>query len=203
MVLNLASGCQFLLLVLVLAIFITKCDSSDSSLEAVVIPIPTIQNTFSNFTQSTYDSKHNVSWIITDFSFSVVVPDNQKLQTTRRSAQEFNCDVGASNGGPFNGDGSSSGPLVIGGHHKHTDPNVTEYVGFGTSTDGNWLIGNYFQFSDQSSIWSFVTGFHWLVYDSKSVAQEDTKVTRSARTAIGVNKENNLILLVVDGCENW
>lgn len=52
----------------------------------------------------------------------------------------------------------------------------------------------------------FVTGFDWLVYDGKAVASAFNNTTgaeEAPRTAVGVNQQGKLMLLVADGCELW
>lgn len=155
------------------------------------------------------------------------------------------------NGGPFDRDGWSSGPLVVDGAITRTKSTMeTDLVGMGvvevvtTTTNTNttvstrwkWVMGKYPQVmrkslnrhrrrdnddvnetkttkATTSKLLQFVSGFDWLVYNESSVVIEDrpsnTAVTtepaawRAPRTAIGLDAENNFMMLVVDGCEQW
>lgn len=52
----------------------------------------------------------------------------------------------------------------------------------------------------------YVTGFDWLVYNGIAVADQFNNTTgadKAPRTAIGVDGEGKLMLLVVDGCQRW
>ncbi|OEU06104.1 hypothetical protein FRACYDRAFT_256530 [Fragilariopsis cylindrus CCMP1102] len=90
-----------------------------------------------------------------------------------------------------------------------------------------WVMGTYGQLvstlSSSSSnnsntntkkkIWNFVTGFDWLVYNGKSLVNDNNsninnnnptmagRAYRAPRTVIGLDQDSNVILLVVDGCE--
>ena len=194
---------------------------------AIRIPIPKIRNSFVNFTQVAYNNNNNnnnlASFIVTNYNFSVVAPNikhhHYMLQKTSVTSKQFHCNIVSTNGGPFNSDGTDSGPIVIQGkerqrQHNHQQYN-TKFVGFGTTIDNEWIIGTYNQLTNDTingnnKIWSFVTGFHWLVYNSTSVVNnnnnhnyddDDKSKIKTARTAIGLDQDNNLLLLVVDGCE--
>ncbi len=160
------------------------------------------------------------------------------LQKTSRQAASHHCDIVATNGGPFDKGGRwNSGPTVSEGRLIRTKPcpEKSQFFGFGIAfeeTPGNsrkskksakhrhWIMGQYGQLvrsSSSLSIWDFVTGFGWLVYngrprvtspnsnnDDDDVNQLDpTGATRAPRTAVGLDKDSNLMLLVVDGCQNW
>jgi exopolysaccharide biosynthesis protein len=83
-------------------------------------------------------------------------------------------------------------------------------------------MGRYGQIAEPSSrikLWDFVSGFGWLVYDGKprvttfhgngtaksggNNPSNPTGAIRAPRTAVGLDKDSNLMLLVVDGCEKW
>jgi hypothetical protein len=95
-----------------------------------------------------------------------------------------------------------------------------------------WVMGTYGQLVSSSStstfnkdtmkkkkkkkIWNFVTGFDWLVYNGKSLVNDNNSTInnkinpktvgsayRAPRTVIGLDQDSNLIILVVDGCEHW
>jgi len=60
--------------------------------------------------------------------------------------------------------------------------------------------------STKLQIWDFVTGFDWLVYNGKSLVDDDSTSStsnRALRTVIGLDYNSDLILFVVDGCEYW
>ena len=146
-----------------------------------------------------------------------------KFATTAAQAEANNCNIVATNGGPYNRDGTSSGPLVMRGELQTSDRNnsnntESSFVGFGITakkkTDGQqyWTLGSYSQIIEKivdmklPPLWDFVTGFHWLVYDGTPVANNSANPTgafQAARTVIGLDYDSNLFLLVVDGCEKW
>eukprot|EP00980_Cylindrotheca_fusiformis_P021908 scaffold8747_cov96-Cylindrotheca_fusiformis.AAC.3 len=170
----------------------------------VVIPIPSDRDLFANFTQISYSKRWTAYWLTTSHNVSIAVAtvgDNQKLQTTGLTALQSGCDVAATNGGPFNRDGTNSGPAVIKGQPVNTDTS-TDYVGFGTTVDGKYIFGNYFQLTSES-IWEFVTGFGWLVYDGAVVAGLSEDKKKAPRTMIGLDNDFNLVSVVADGCERW
>jgi hypothetical protein len=94
---------------------------------------------------------------------------------------------------------------VIKGQHYHSDLQI-DYVGFGTTSNDDWIIGNYFK-ENQDVLWDFCTEFGWLVYNSTNdVESEDSnlpqgQVLKSVRAVVGLDRQNITILLVVDGCE--
>jgi exopolysaccharide biosynthesis protein len=59
-------------------------------------------------------------------------------------------------------------------------------------------------FGTTRTIQHFCTGFGWIVHDGMSIANNShnpTGANRAPRTAIGLDYDSNLILMVVDGCE--
>jgi Phosphodiester glycosidase len=71
------------------------------------------------------------------------------------------------------------------------------------------LLGKHHHHHHHSTVSNFVTGFQWLVYEGKSLADNSsshhnpTGADRAPRTAVGLDGESNLLLLSVDGCERW
>ena len=196
------SGSQLFFLFLIgTSISLTVADH----LEAVSIPIPTGRDDpFANLTEIAYNKRHNAFWLTTNHNVTVKVAEvdgKQKLQTVGLTALQFGCKTAATNGGPFNADGSNSGPVVIQGRLMGTNA-PTDFVGFGTSVDGEYLFGNYHDF-DVDRIWEFVTGFGWLVYNSTSVVGPNEDDRQAPRTIIGIDQDDNLISVVIDGCEKW
>lgn len=179
--------------------------ASASDWGPVAIPIPNGRDRFANLTQIPYSRRHSAFYLTTNHNVTVTVATEvdgkQKLQTVGLTAQQFGCKVAATNGGPFNADGSNSGPVVIQGRLMGTNA-PTDFVGFGTSVNGEYLFGNYHDF-DEDQIWEFVTGFGWLVYNGTSVVISNEDEKQAPRTIIGVDKNDNLILVVIDGCERW
>lgn len=173
-----------------------------SDRDPVTIPIPNGRDLFANLSQIPYNKRHNAFWITTNHNVTVAVAEvggKQKLQTVGLTALQFGCKTAATNGGPFNADGSNSGPVVIQGRLMGINA-PTDFVGFGTSVDGEYLFGNYHDFDDDR-IWEFVTGFGWLVYNSTSVVGPNEDDKRAPRTIIGIDQDDNLISVVIDGCE--
>jgi hypothetical protein len=142
----------------------------------------------------------------TNYPGSVVAPtanlqqqqQHHHLQTTSHQARLHGCDIVATNGGPYNADGTSSGPLVMQGTLITTNNTSTDFVGFGTTTSEEWVLGTFddAQSTTTTTLWDFVTGFGWLVYDHQVVANNSDNPTgayRAARTAIGLDDHGNLL----------
>jgi len=194
---------------------------------------------------ASYDKHHRGYYLVTtNYPWSVVYPNNSHanqtfvdtdvswssngntfspfLQTTSEQSKQYQCNVAATNGGPFDKGGRwNSGPTVVNGSLVRTKSHAekSQFVGFGIGTQntlGNsqepssnryWVMGRYGQLVQSSvvTLWDFVTGFEWLVYDGKACVTHTnpTGAIRAPRTAIGLDKDSNLMLLVVDGCELW
>jgi hypothetical protein len=148
---------------------------------------------------------------ITDDSWSIVLPNRSAfdnsvhhLQPTSKQAKQHHCFL-ATNGGPYNADGTSVGAVIV-------DGNIVEDrfdgVGFGVTTNRTWVIGRV-ESSEQARalrLQHYVTGFDWLVYNGSAVAMERNNTTgadKAPRTAVGIESEGRLMLLVADGCEKW
>jgi hypothetical protein len=193
------SSLSFLLRVLTLS-FISHALAEDY--DPVTIPIPNGRDLFANLSQIPYNKRHSAFWMTTNHNVTVALAKlgdgKQKLQTVGLTALQFGCKTAATNGGPFNADGSNAGPVVIQGRAQSSSP--TDFVGFGTSVDGEYLFGNYHDF-EVDRIWEFVTGFGWLVYNSTSVVGSNEDDKQAPRTIIGVDQNDNLISVVIDGCE--
>lgn len=185
--------------------FILAAERNSDEPKPVVIPIPAGRDLFADLTEISYNKRRKAYWLTTSHNVSIAVATagkSQQLQTTGLTALQFGCDVGATNGGPFNLDGSNSGPAVIKGRKVQTEA-PTDYVGFGTTCDGKYLFGNYYQLASSEQIWEFVTGFGWLVYDGSVVVGPSEDEKKAPRTIIGLDQDSNLISVVVDGCERW
>ena len=201
--------------------------AADDVLDGVILPFPNndTNTNISEVTKITTGFGPNAYLLISNQPFSVVAPtpipssqqsllawhstkrQSRDCQTTLRQARQNHCTVGAANGGPFNRDGTSSGPLVLRSQHfyNQTDP---PWVGFGTTMDGEWVLGRYGQWNSarRRRLWDFVTGFGWLVYNGTVVANNTDNPTgadRAPRTAVGLDWNSNLMILVADGCEKW
>jgi hypothetical protein len=139
---------------------------------------------------------------------------NFPLSTTLSQSKYYHCDILAVNGGPFGKDGFSTGPTVVEKKlvRTHNDSLDSSFVGIGNSLDSKWVMGTYRDImqmngrDSRSLLDYFVTGFGWLVYNSQIVAsnaQNPTGADRAPRTAFGLDRESNMLLAVVDGCELW
>ncbi|GAX12122.1 hypothetical protein FisN_1Hh047 [Fistulifera solaris] len=130
--------------------------------------------------------------------WSVLATD--RLQRTTKLSRQNNC-TWASNAGPYHADGSSVGLVVSQGEIRHESYGG---VGFGLTEDNTqWVIGTPNR-SDVPYLSEFVTGFDWLVRDGAMVNSTDTTgAVLAARTAIGVDDEGRLLLMIIDGCEKW
>jgi hypothetical protein len=186
--------------------------NNNDVLDPVILPIPDSPHhpRFANYSRHPRTGRDRVSVNVvhTNYAWSVVAPSDRSLETTSSQAKEHACDIAATNGGPFHADGSSCGPVVMRGQlleNANSTTTTTDMVGFGTSKRNEWLLGTYQQFAS-SDVYDFVTGFGWLVYDGNVVADDTdnpTGAVRAARTAIGLNDANELLLFVADGCEKW
>lgn len=203
---------SFELYLLVLFRYSTLClcngIGNGEGMDPVIAPFPdsTVQPT-TNVLQFEYlqHPKRMAYVVTTNQVFSVGVPEGVgKLWKTTHQSQRHGCDVAATNGGPFHGDGTSCGPVVIRGQLIQ---NVsTDFVGFGTTRHGQWVLGRYDQLSELD-IDNFLTGFGWLVYEGRDItintSENDTGAQRAARTAVGIDGNGMLVILVADGCEKW
>mmetsp|Transcript_85849 Transcript_85849/g.134245 ORF Transcript_85849/g.134245 Transcript_85849/m.134245 type:complete len:303 (+) Transcript_85849:69-977(+) len=119
---------------------------------------------------------------------------------TSATAKEAGCRY-AVNGGPFNSwlSGGCIGPTISHGRVLNEDWN-TSYASFGLTSKGEWVVGHFASKAILgSNIVEGMTGFGWLVRNGRSVAPSDDQ--KAERTAIGVNRQGDLMLLQVDGCE--
>jgi exopolysaccharide biosynthesis protein len=173
--------------------------------EQVVIPISKerVATNYSKITHTSFGTSAYV--VITTQEWSIVW--DHRLEVTSRQSEKYNC-VFAGNGGPFNADGSPSGALIIKGSPiNNTIEEVgasPSFVGFGTTQNDEWIMGTFSQVQDLS-LWNFVTGFGWLVYEGLSIANNNVNPTgadRAARTAVGVDSKGFLFIVVADGCEH-
>jgi exopolysaccharide biosynthesis protein len=71
-----------------------------------------------------------------------------------------------------------------------------------------WVIGQV-ESSEQAQglrLQHYVTGFDWLVYNGSDVSMERNNTTgadKAPRSAVAVDSEGRLMLLVADGCQKW
>ena len=207
---------------------------TSAQFDPVVIQANTSMPPFLNITEEVYTKTgppRRAYWVHTNYPFRVVNPPSINVQPwqndlhkdkrwqlwkTSFQSKQFGCDALAVNGGPFHADGTSCGPIVVDGVLVQGAGSSGDLIGFGRTDRSEFLLGSYQQFMDGSKsrashhgfIQSFITGFHWLVYDGKVVARDDdngheSKIQRAARTAIGTTSDGSLVILVVDGCEKW
>jgi hypothetical protein len=137
---------------------------------------------------------------------------HQPLRTTAYQAKQNHCDVVATNGGPFNKDGTSSGPLVVQGQLESNHTVESSYVGIGITMPQlmnrfahdlepkpqYWVMGTYSQVMEElqqtqqsqqlamqvpSILWNFVTGFQWLVHNGTAVADNSKNPTGAPQAA--------------------
>eukprot|EP00521_Asterionellopsis_glacialis_P014953 CAMPEP_0195308146 /NCGR_PEP_ID=MMETSP0707-20130614/38075_1 /TAXON_ID=33640 /ORGANISM="Asterionellopsis glacialis, Strain CCMP134" /LENGTH=266 /DNA_ID=CAMNT_0040372405 /DNA_START=336 /DNA_END=1136 /DNA_ORIENTATION=- len=155
---------------------------------------------------------YNAYVAVTSNTFSVAAFHNcsRGVQTTSKQAKHHSCQV-ATNGGPFQSyrNGGCTGEVIIGGKVVSGEfSSLSSVVGFGVTNDNRWLFGrlaNEIE-AQQLGINYFVTGFGWLVYNglnalTSNKTESNMETLSSARTAVGVDHEGRLVLLVVDGCE--
>jgi Phosphodiester glycosidase len=193
--------------------------SATSAFPLKLLPIPVSLLPETNLTvlfpQPNQFHSRSAYLLTTTESWSVIVPhsdsNNNTLERTSVQAARNHC-LYAANGGPFSPDGSCVGAVISNGRTVTGD--FRGGVGFGLAAQQQqqlrywWVIGS-IENAEQAAalgLQQFVTGFDWLVYDGKAVANQFNNTTgaeAAPRTAIGVNQEGKLMLLVVDGCELW
>jgi hypothetical protein len=143
------------------------------------------------------------------------------LAPTSSQAKLHDCCF-AVNGGPFNPDGSSvgtvivdhqvvmtTGPLVSSSSNHSSSSAIRSSsfspsdVGFGRTPDA-WIFGALAsqQQANDLQVIDFVTGMGWLVYDSQNVVVYNVQ-RRAPRTAVGVDVDGKLVIVVADGAEHW
>jgi hypothetical protein len=147
---------------------------------------------------------------VTNEPWSIVLPKNRSasdhLQPTSKQAEQHDCFL-ATNGGPYHRDGTCVGAVIVDGN---IGEDRFDGVGFGVTRQPNrtWVIGRV-ESSEQARalrLQHYVTGFDWLVYNGAAVAMERNNTTgadKAPRTAVGIDSEGRLMLLVADGCEKW
>lgn len=119
---------------------------------------------------------------------------------TSVQAQRDGC-LWATNAGPFNmKTGQCSGVVIADDELAAADWNTTDAM-FASTRDGKWVLGSVTKSeAEYFGVTNLVTGFGWLVQDGKSMV-----TTRGGevapRTAVGVDAQGRLVVLVVDGCE--
>jgi exopolysaccharide biosynthesis protein len=176
--------------------------------ELVLAPISsTRQSTNLTILDSRYLPRKGYLAVTTD-PWSIVVPNRSAptLQPTSEQAKNHQCFL-ATNGGPYNSDGMCVGAVIVDGNivKDHFDG-----VGFGVTHAPNrtWVIGQV-ESAEQARalrLQHYVTGFDWLVYNGEDVAMgrnNTTGAVKAPRTAVGIDSEGRLMLLVADGCEKW
>jgi exopolysaccharide biosynthesis protein len=191
-------GCAVILWLIFLHVVSVECDLFPPRL----IPIPTTTKHETNLTFFHVDH-HEVYVLSTTQHVSVLL--HHPLQKT---SKQQSC-LYATNAGPFHGDGTPVGVVMVDGSFRSLDFDW-QGVGFGRTTDNMWVFAtleNITQANDIGLV-DFVTGFDWLVYNGKNVANTNatiiknrTGAKRAPRTAVGVDHEGRLLLVVADGCQ--
>lgn len=154
------------------------------------------------------------------------------LERTSQQARQHACQW-ATNGGPFHADGTSVGIVVSNGHMIHESyggigfglyvPPEKQHQRQERSqsqqqSQSKWVLGKLVNASQTVGLQHFVTGFDWLVWEGTNVAvvvedrsndsnynnnETSARVVKSARTAVGIDFDGKLVMLVADGCEKW
>jgi exopolysaccharide biosynthesis protein len=151
---------------------------------------------------------------VTNEPWSIVLPNQSAfdhsaphpLQPTSQQAKQHHCFL-ATNGGPYHADGTCVGAVIVDGIILE---DRFDSVGFGMTRQPNrtWVIGQVesAEHARALQLQHYVTGFDWLVYNGSSVATERNNTTganKAPRTAVGIDSEGRLMLLVADGCQKW
>jgi hypothetical protein len=148
--------------------------------------------------------------VVTAAVWSVALPSygdecHQALQTTSTQAKHHNCTVAATNGGPFQADGTPVGPVIFNQTIVANPHDFPSPVGFGSTMNDTWILGSLASASEAKRVRHFVSGFNWLVLNGTIHVPDHnpTGADQAPRTAVGVTRNGQLLLLVVDGCEKW
>jgi exopolysaccharide biosynthesis protein len=147
--------------------------------------------------------------VVTSEPWSIVLPNRSTfdhLQPTSKQAKQHHCFL-ATNGGPYHTDGTCVGAVIVDGDIIE---DRFDSVGFGVTREPNrtWVIGQV-ESSEQAQglrLQHYVTGFDWLVYNGSDVSMERNNTTgadKAPRSAVAVDSEGRLMLLVADGCQKW
>jgi exopolysaccharide biosynthesis protein len=174
--------------------------------ELVLIPISSTNHSTNLTVLDSRDFPRKGYLAVTNEPWSIVLPNRSHLQPTSKQAKHHHCFL-ATNGGPYHSDGTCVGAVIV-------DGNIVEdrfdSVGFGVTRQPNrtWVIGPV-ESSEQARalrLQHYVTGFDWLVYNGSAVAMDRNNTTgsdKAPRTAVGIDSEGRLMLLVADGCQKW
>ena len=186
--------------------------TSTNSFSYVSVPIPVADNPTTSLQVHKSELPRRVYLLNSTQQLDVIAPYNSnstrslKLERVSVQARRHHC-VWAVNGGPFHRDGSTAGALIIDGKVIIDDFGGASGFGVTAGPSPQWILG---PVSEQDvtrlGIVDYVTGFDWLVYNGHNVAtkqQHMPAIKRAPRTAVGVDKFGNLILMVADGCERW
>jgi Phosphodiester glycosidase len=142
----------------------------------------------------------------------------RSLQRTSQQSEQHHC-IYAMNGGPFQGDGSLCGVVVV-ENGTMVASDFGPLVGFGvakprraenattSSSAPVWIMGRLASVEQAKAlnVQQFVSGFDWLVYNGRNIAlyrNNTTGAVRAARSALGVKRDGTLLWVVSDGCEHW
>ncbi|KAL7569227.1 hypothetical protein ACA910_016782 [Epithemia clementina (nom. ined.)] len=183
---------------------------SDNYFPLITVPVAASVNPTTTLHVYKHKLSRKVFMLNTTDSFSVIAPyssnNSHALRLERVSVQagRHNCSWGI-NGGPFHKDGSTAGALIIDG--KIIIDDFGGAAGFGVTGKPTvqWVLGSLTkERAYQLGVVHFVTGFDWLVYNGENVAAKQRfkpAIKRAPRTAVGVDKTGNLLIIVADGCE--
>lgn len=165
--------------------------------ESALVRIPIVNFTVpeTKLTKLSANSTIRSAFLLTttDSHFSVLY-DAQLKRTSHYAECEY-----AANGGPFQRNGMPVGVVIANGSYA-ADDYLSGNIGFGKGPT-EWVIGNV---DTVKNIQEFVTGFDWLVYNGTTkVGNDTTGALRAPRTAIGLDRQGRLFILIVDGCEFW
>lgn len=160
--------------------------------------------TESNLTIEKMNSGPTYYAIRSNECWQFVAPEPRSLERTSWQGKQNGCEI-AVNGGPFQRNGDPVGGTII--HNQTLSSDFPSDPGFGMTSENQFVLGS-FESSGEAerlSVVSFATGFNWLVRNgiNSAPSTDPTGAKIAARTALGVDAEGNLLVLVVDGCEKW
>lgn len=193
-----------------LLLLLSRCCIGQSHLSPPRIVFETIQNSSSPFLNVSVTNdiidKHKGYLALTNYMWSVVAFEEcGGVEKTSQQAKSNSCQV-ATNGGPFESltNGVCTGAVLMDGN-VISGRFSSSSVGFGKTQGNRWVLGGLADENEaqQIGVTDFVTGFGWLVYNGRAVVSDNnpTGAVKAPRTAIGINPQGELLLLVVDGCQ--
>ena len=207
---------RFVLMILLVCSYARRLLLRTASIQAILyestsklylVPVPSFP-AYTNLTVLNFKDLPRKAYLVTTSEpWNVVVPSPYPhLERTSVQAKKHDCRL-ATNGGPFQADGTCVGAAIVNGKVVADDFGGT---GFGVTKgpETKWVLGavDSIQKAQELGVQHYVTGFDWLVENGQNVAKLYNNTTggeKAPRTAIGIDFEGRLLQMVADGCEHW